>query len=58
MSDKLIIELMLPEMTSEKVCSVLRRNSEDNFMTTTKSSLNDRIARLNLYLVVFKLCKV
>jgi hypothetical protein len=57
-NDKLIIELMLPEITSEEGRSVLRKKSEvHNFMTTTKGSLNDRIARLNLYLVVFKLCK-
>jgi DNA-binding response OmpR family regulator len=57
-SDKLIIELMLAEISSEEVCSVLRKNSEvHNFMTTTKGSLNDIIARLNLYLVVVKLCK-
>ncbi|MGK0467933.1 MAG: DNA-binding response OmpR family regulator [Clostridium sp.] len=44
-----ILDLMLPDISGEEVCSVLRKMSEVHiFMLTAKSSLEDRIEGLNL----------
>ncbi|MCB2294550.1 response regulator transcription factor [Clostridium algoriphilum] len=44
-----ILDLMLPDISGEEVCSVLRKISEVHiFMLTAKSSLEDRIEGLNL----------
>ena len=44
-----ILDLMLPDISGEEVCSVLRRISDVHiFMLTAKSSLEDRIEGLNL----------
>ena len=47
--DLVILDLMLPDISGEEVCSVLRKISEVHiFMLTAKSSLEDRIEGLNL----------
>jgi len=44
-----ILDLMLPDISGEEVCSVLRKISEVHiFMLTAKSTLEDRIGGLNL----------
>ena len=44
-----ILDLMLPDISGEEVCSVLRKISEVHiFMLTAKSTLEDRIEGLNL----------
>jgi DNA-binding response OmpR family regulator len=44
-----ILDLMLPDIAGEEVCSVLRKISEVHiFMLTAKSTLEDRIEGLNL----------
>ena len=44
-----ILDLMLPDISGEEVCSVLRKMSEVHiFMLTAKSTLEDRIEGLNL----------
>lgn len=44
-----ILDLMLPDISGEEVCGVLRKISEVHiFMLTAKSSLEDRIEGLNL----------
>ena len=44
-----ILDLMLPDISGEEVCSVLRKISDVHiFMLTAKSSLEDRIEGLNL----------
>jgi DNA-binding response OmpR family regulator len=44
-----ILDLMLPDITGEEVCSLLRKISEVHiFMLTAKSTLEDRIEGLNL----------
>ncbi|MBU3144718.1 response regulator transcription factor [Clostridium sp. CF012] len=44
-----ILDLMLPDISGEEVCSVLRKISEVHiFMLTAKSTLVDRIEGLNL----------
>jgi DNA-binding response OmpR family regulator len=44
-----ILDLMLPDISGEEVCKVLRKISEVHiFMLTAKSSLEDRIEGLNL----------
>jgi DNA-binding response OmpR family regulator len=44
-----ILDLMLPDISGEEVCSALRKMSEVHiFMLTAKSSLEDRIEGLNL----------
>jgi len=44
-----ILDLMLPDISGEEVCTVLRKISEVNiFMLTAKSTLEDRIQGLNL----------
>ena len=45
----IILDLMLPDISGEEVCSVLRKISEVHiFMLTAKSTLEDRIEGLNL----------
>ena len=47
--DLVILDLMLPDISGEEVCSVLRKISEVHiFMLTAKSTLEDRIEGLNL----------
>lgn len=44
-----ILDLMLPDISGEEVCSLLRKISEVHiFMLTAKSTLEDRIEGLNL----------
>ena len=44
-----ILDLMLPDISGEEVCSILRKISEVHiFMLTAKSTLEDRIEGLNL----------
>ncbi|MCJ7688849.1 MAG: response regulator transcription factor [Clostridiaceae bacterium] len=44
-----ILDLMLPDISGEEVCKVIRKISEVHiFMLTAKSSLEDRIEGLNL----------
>lgn len=44
-----ILDLMLPDISGEEVCSVLRKMSEVHiFMLTAKSTLEDRIEGLNI----------
>jgi len=44
-----ILDLMLPDISGEEVCSILRKMSEVHiFMLTAKSTLEDRIEGLNL----------
>ena len=44
-----ILDLMLPDISGEEVCSVLRKTSEVHiFMLTAKSTLEDRIEGLNI----------
>ncbi|MFT5873155.1 MAG: DNA-binding response OmpR family regulator [Clostridium sp.] len=44
-----ILDLMLPDISGEEVCSVLRKISDVHiFMLTAKSNLEDRIEGLNL----------
>ncbi|MBW9155695.1 response regulator transcription factor [Clostridium sp. FP2] len=44
-----ILDLMLPDIAGEEVCSILRKISEVHiFMLTAKSTLDDRIEGLNL----------
>ena len=44
-----ILDLMLPDISGEEVCNVLRKISEVHiFMLTAKSTLEDRIEGLNL----------
>ena len=44
-----ILDLMLPDISGEEVCSILRKISEVHiFMQTAKSTLEDRIEGLNL----------
>jgi len=44
-----ILDLMLPDISGEEVCRVLRKMSEVHiFMLTAKSTLEDRIVGLNL----------
>ncbi|HEY8890380.1 MAG TPA: response regulator transcription factor [Clostridium sp.] len=44
-----ILDLMLPDISGEEVCSVLRKMSEVHiFMLTAKNTLEDRIVGLNL----------
>lgn len=44
-----ILDLMLPDMTGEEVCKIIRKTSNVHiFMLTAKGSLNDRIEGLNI----------
>ncbi|WP_298838017.1 response regulator transcription factor [Clostridium sp.] len=44
-----ILDLMLPDISGEEVCSIIRKISEVHiFMLTAKSTLEDRIEGLNL----------
>lgn len=44
-----ILDLMLPDISGEEVCEMLRKTSDVHiFMLTSKSALNDRIAGLNI----------
>lgn len=45
----IIIDLMLPDISGEEVCSIIRKNSDVHiFMLTAKGSLEDRIDGLNI----------
>lgn len=45
----IILDLMLPDITGEEVCTIIRKTSEVHiFMLTAKSTLDDRIEGLNL----------
>jgi len=47
--DLVILDLMLPDITGEEVCKILRKSSDVYiFMLTAKSSLSDRIEGLNI----------
>lgn len=47
--DLVILDLMLPDITGEEVCKILRKNSDVHiFMLTAKSALEDRIEGLNI----------
>ena len=44
-----ILDLMLPDISGEEVCKILRQKSDVHiFMLTAKGSLNDRIEGLNI----------
>ncbi|MFJ5716485.1 response regulator transcription factor [Neobacillus sp. NPDC093127] len=44
-----ILDLMLPDISGEEVCKIIRQRSDVHiFMLTAKGSLNDRIEGLNL----------
>jgi DNA-binding response OmpR family regulator len=44
-----ILDLMLPDISGEEVCKIIRQTSDAHiFMLTAKGSLNDRIEGLNL----------
>ncbi len=47
--DLVILDLMLPDISGEKVCKMIRQSSDVHiFMLTAKGSLNDRIEGLNM----------
>jgi DNA-binding response OmpR family regulator len=48
-SKLVILDLMLPDISGEEVCKIMRQKSDVHiFMLTAKGSLNDRIDGLNL----------
>lgn len=45
----IILDLMLPDISGEEVCKIIRQNSDVHiFMLTAKSSLTDKIEGLNI----------
>lgn len=45
----IILDLMLPDISGEEVCKIIRQNSDVHiFMLTAKGGLNDRIEGLNI----------
>ncbi|MEH7356745.1 response regulator transcription factor [Neobacillus drentensis] len=47
--DLVILDLMLPDISGEEVCKIIRQSSDVHiFMLTAKGSLNDRIEGLNI----------
>jgi DNA-binding response OmpR family regulator len=45
----IILDLMLPDISGEEVCKIIRQNSDVHiFMLTAKGALNDRIEGLNI----------
>lgn len=47
--DLVILDLMLPDITGEEVCKIIRQTSDVHiFMLTAKGSLNDRIEGLRI----------
>ncbi|EJO5349369.1 response regulator transcription factor [Clostridium botulinum] len=45
----IILDLMLPDISGEQVCKIIRKNSDVYiFMLTAKGALNDRIEGLNI----------
>lgn len=47
--DLVILDLMLPDITGEEVCRIIRKNSDVHiFMLTAKSALEERIEGLNI----------
>jgi len=45
----IILDLMLPDISGEDICKIIRKNSDVHiFMLTAKSDLNDKIQGLNL----------
>ncbi|MBU5299109.1 response regulator transcription factor [Clostridium sporogenes] len=45
----IILDLMLPDISGEEVCKIIRRSSDVHiFMLTAKGALNDRIEGLNI----------
>jgi len=44
-----ILDLMLPDISGEEICQIIRQNSQVHiFMLTAKGALNDRIEGLNI----------
>ena len=47
--DLIILDLMLPDISGEEVCRIIRQNSDVHiFMLTAKSSLSEKIEGLNM----------
>lgn len=47
--DLVILDLMLPDISGEEVCKIIRQTSDVHiFMLTAKAALNDRIEGLNM----------
>ncbi|WP_049042459.1 response regulator transcription factor [Clostridium sporogenes] len=45
----IILDLMLPDISGEEVCKIIRQSSDEHiFMLTAKGALNDRIEGLNI----------
>lgn len=45
----IILDLMLPDISGEEICQIIRQNSQVHiFMLTAKGALNDRIEGLNI----------
>lgn len=45
----IILDLMLPDISGEEICTIIRQNSNVHiFMLTAKESVNDRIEGLNI----------